>query len=112
VQAKKLRDRGQCQKALDLFAQATELEPENAAALAGRGWCYLDLSRYALAESSFQQALEQDRNFAEALMGLGETYRFQGRRADAVKYYEQYLAARPEGEDAVAARNAISKLKE
>jgi predicted Zn finger-like uncharacterized protein len=111
-QAGKLRDRGQSQKALDPLAEAIELEPDNSEALAARGWCYLDLSRYALAESSFQRALEKNPSFSEALMGLAETYRFQGRKADAVKYYEQYLAAHPKGEDAVAAQNAISKLKE
>ena len=41
-----------------------------------------------------------------------ETYRYEGRRADAVKYYERYLAVSPDGEDAVAAQNAIKSLKE
>jgi hypothetical protein len=45
-------------------------------------------------------------------MGLAETYRYAGRRAEAVKYYERYLATHPQGEDAVAARNAINALKE
>ena len=87
-------------------------DPENAEALAGRGWCYLDLSQYAPAEASFQGALEQDPYHAEALIGLAETFRYEGRRADAVKWYERYLASYPGGDDAVAARNAITQLKE
>ena len=81
-------------------------------ALAGRGWCYLDLSQYPPAEASFQAALVEDPTYAEALIGLAETYRYQGRRAEAVDYYKKYLAAHPDGEDAVAARNALGQLKE
>ncbi len=112
AEAKKLRERGKTEKALDLFGRAVELDPENAEALAGRGWCYLDLSQYAPAEASFQGALEQDPYHAEALIGLAETFRYEGRRADAVKWYERYLASYPGGDDAVAARNAITQLKE
>ena len=112
AEARRLRDRGKAEKALDLYGQAVEIDPDNAAALAGRGWCYLDMSQYAPAEASFQGALEREAGQDEALMGLAETYRYQGRRADAVKYYERYLALHPEGDDAVAARNAISQLKE
>ncbi len=112
AEAKRFRDRGKAEKALDLYGQAVEIDPDNADALAGRGWCYLDMSQYAPAEASFQGALEREPGQADALMGLAETYRYQGRKADAVKYYEKYVALHPEGEDAVAARNAISQLKE
>ncbi len=112
AQARKLRDRGQTERALDLYGQALELEPKSVEALAGRGWCYLDLSQYAPSEESFQRAIEQNPRYPDALMGLAETYRFEGRKSEAVKYYEQYLAAHPGGEDAGAARNALSQLKE
>lgn len=112
AEAKRLRDRGKSEQALDLYGRAVEMDPDNADALAGRGWCYLDMSQYAPAEASFQEALESVAGHADALMGLAETYRYQGRKADAVKYYERYLALHPEGDDAVAARNAVSQLKE
>lgn len=110
--ARRLRERGKPDAALGTYGRAIELEPENADALAGRGLCYLDLSRYAPAEASFQAALEADEQHAGALMGLAETFRYEGRRTEAVTYYRRYLAAHPEGEDAVAARNAIDALKE
>jgi tetratricopeptide (TPR) repeat protein len=111
-QAKRLRDRGKAQQALDLFGQAVELEPRSAEAQAGRGWCYLELSQYAPAEASFQAALDLDGKSADALLGLAETFRYEGRRAEAVRYYERYLQAHPDGEDAPAAQNAIRSLKE
>ncbi|HEU4383164.1 MAG TPA: tetratricopeptide repeat protein [Anaeromyxobacteraceae bacterium] len=112
AEARKLRERGKLEKALDLYGRVAEVQPENPEALAGRGWCYLDLSQYQPAEASFQAALEEDPTHAEALIGLAETYRYQGRRPEAVTYYQRYLAAHPNGEDAVAARNALGQLKE
>jgi len=112
AEAQRLRERGKVEKALDLYGRVAELEPDNPEALAGRGWCYLDLSQYPPAEASFQAALEEDPTHAEALIGLAETYRYEGRRAEAVGYYQKYLAAHPDGEDAVAARNALGQLKE
>jgi lactobin A/cerein 7B family class IIb bacteriocin len=112
AEAQRMRERGKVEKALDLYGRIVELHPDNAQALAGRGWCYLDLSQYPPAEASFQAALEEDPTHGEALIGLAETYRYQGRRAEAVGYYRKYLAAHPDGEDAVAARNALGQLKE
>jgi tetratricopeptide (TPR) repeat protein len=112
AQAKRALDKGNAKQALDLYGKAVAQEPKNLAALAGRGWCYLELSQYAPAEASFQSALEVDAETPSALLGLAETYRYEGRRADAVKYYERYLAVSPDGEDAVAAQNAIKSLKE
>ena len=111
-EARRLRDRGEPEAALDTYARAIEKEPNNPDALAGRGLCYLDLSQYAPAEASFQAALKADARHGAALMGLAETFRYEGRRAEAVTYYEKYLEAHPRGEESVAARNAIEALKE
>ncbi len=110
--ARKLRDRGRAEAALNEYARAVDLDPGSADALAGRGLCYLDLSRYPQAEDSFRTALEADADHPAALMGLAETFRYEGRRADALTYYRRYLAAHPHGEDAAAARNAIATLAE
>ena len=112
ARAREQRDRGRCEAALDLYGQALAVDGRNAAALAGRGACYLDLSRYAQAEASFEEALESDPRSAESLFGLAETCRYMGRKADAVAWYERFLAVRSTGDDAAAARRLISQLKE
>ena len=112
AQAREQRDRGRCEAALDLYGRALAIDGRNAAALAGRGACYLDLSRYAQAEASFEGALESDPRNAEAIFGLAETYRYMGKKGDAVDWYEKFLAVRPTGDDAAAARRLISQLKE
>jgi predicted Zn finger-like uncharacterized protein len=111
-QAQKLRARGKFEQALSLYSQAVADEPESAAALAGRGWCHLELSQYLPAEQSFRAALDADPRNADALFGMAETHRYMGKKSEAVTFYERFLAAHPDGEDAVAARNAISQLRE
>ncbi|HQR30416.1 MAG TPA: tetratricopeptide repeat protein, partial [Anaeromyxobacteraceae bacterium] len=106
------RDRGRCEAALELYGQALGIDGRNAAALAGRGACYLELSRYAQAEASFEAALESDPRNAEALFGLGETYRYMGRNPEAVALYERFLVVRPTGDEAAAARRLVVQLKE
>ena len=44
-------------------------------------------------------------------MGLAETYRWQGKKADAIRYYERYLAAHPDADEAAVARNALEELR-
>ena len=112
ARAREQRDRGRCEAALDLYGQALTLDGRNAVALSGRGACYLDLSRYVQAEASFAGALDSDPRNAEALFGMAETYRYMGRKGDAVVFYEKFLAVRPTGDDAAAARRLISQLKE
>jgi tetratricopeptide (TPR) repeat protein len=111
AQADRVRQRGDAERALDLYGRLVASDPENAAALAGRGLCYLDLEQYAPAEASFQAALRATPGFPDALMGLAETYRGRGRKGEALQYYEQYLALHPDGEEAAVARNAIEELR-
>jgi len=112
ARARDQRDRGRCEAALELYGQALALDGRNTAALSGRGACYLDLSRYVQAEASFVGALDSDPRNAEALYGMAETYRYMGRKGEAVVFYEKFLAVRPTGDDAAAARRLISQLKE
>lgn len=111
AQAARLREKGDTEAALDLYGRVAGEDPENVEALTGRGLCYLDLETYPPAEASFLAALQIDPRVPDALLGLAETYRWQGKKADAIRYYERYLAADPDGEDAQVARNALEELR-
>jgi len=110
AEAKSLRDKNQSEAALDVYAKVLAADVTNADALAGRGACYLDLSQYGPAEQSFKAAIEANPLHPGALMGLAETYRYEGRTSDALAYYRRYLSAYPKGAEAVAARNMIEAL--
>ena len=109
--AGRLRDRGEIEKALDLYGEVSSADPGNVAALVGRGLCYLELENFPPAAASFEAALGLRADDPEALLGLAETYRWQGKKADAIRYYERYLAAHPDGEEEAVARNALEQLR-
>ncbi len=111
AQAARLLERGDVEAALELYGSVASEDPENVEALTGRGLCYLDLENYPPAEASFSAALQVSPGYADALLGLAETYRYQGKKSEAISHYEKYLARHPDGEDAEVARNALSELR-
>ncbi|HEX9306681.1 MAG TPA: tetratricopeptide repeat protein [Anaeromyxobacter sp.] len=111
AQARKLLEKGDPDAALELFGRVASQDPRNAEALTGRGLCYLDLEKYAPAEASFSAALQSDPGDPDAMLGLAETYRFQGKQIEAIAHYEKYLARHPDGEEAEVARNALAELR-
>ena len=111
AQADRLRTKGDTAGALELYGRVADEDPDNAAALTGRGLCYLDLSQYRPAAASFEAALKLSPDDADALLGVAEAYRGQGRDADALRHYERYLEKHPDGDEAAVARNAIQELK-
>jgi predicted Zn finger-like uncharacterized protein len=111
ARAKALLANGDAKVALELYGRVASEDPGNVEAQAGRGLCYLDLENWAPAEASFQAALRLDPDHADALLGLAETYRGQGKRSEAVASYERYLQRYPGGDEAEVAKNALAELR-
>jgi predicted Zn finger-like uncharacterized protein len=112
TQGDRNRERERPEAALDAYAEAAELEPARAEPYAGRGMAFLDLGDTRQAETEFKQALKFNPRYGEAIIGLAETYRSQGKKEDAIRYYERYLEILPNGPEASVARSAIERLKE
>ncbi len=112
AQGDRLREREQPGAALDAYGRAADLEPARAEPLAGRGLALLDMGQQLQAEASFRQALKLNPRYGVALMGLAEAYRAQGKRSEAIQYYEKYLEVLPDGPEASVARAAIKTLQE
>jgi len=111
AQARKALESGNAEAALELYGRVASEDARNAEALTGRGLCYLDLESYPPAEASFLAALRLDPGQPDAMLGLAESYRFQGRKSEAISHYEKYLAEHPDGEDAGVAKNALAELR-
>ena len=94
----------------DQLASQAALLPQ-AEALAGRGLALVDLGLTAPAIAAFEQALQIDPRCGLALMGLAEAYRAEGKKEQAMLYYEKYLAVVPDGPKAQAAEAAIKALQ-
>jgi predicted Zn finger-like uncharacterized protein len=110
-QADRLRDRERPEAALDAYGKALDLKPENVEALTGKGLCYLDMAKPLLAEPVLEQALKLNPRYAPAIMGLAESYRFQGKKEQAIAAYQKYLDNFPNGPEAGVAKSNIDRLR-
>jgi len=110
--ADRLREREQPRAALQAYRKAHELEPARPEALAGSGLALVDLGQTAPAIAAFEQALKIDPRCGLALIGLAEAYRAEGKKEQAMRYYEKYLAVVPDGPKAQVAKAAIKALQE
>jgi tetratricopeptide (TPR) repeat protein len=110
-QGDKFRDREKPDKALEMYGQAADMDPERVEPLAGRGLALLDLGRALQAEAALQQALKVNSRYAPAIMGLAETYRVLKKDAQAVEWYQKYLDVLPNGPEANVAKSNIERLK-
>jgi outer membrane protein OmpA-like peptidoglycan-associated protein len=54
-----------------------------------------EMKKDELAEKNFLKALEEDNNFVEAALGLGNLYQVTGRHADAVTYFKKAIVINP-----------------
>jgi tetratricopeptide (TPR) repeat protein len=98
-------------KALQLFDQALVLKPNHAEALYGRGVALFDLGRVDDAIVALNRSLSASPRFSDAMLVLADAYKLNGAKADARKWYEQYLELAGDSTEAAAARRSLDELK-
>jgi tetratricopeptide (TPR) repeat protein len=74
------------------------------------GTYYFKRENYKAAEARFRDALQWDRNHAEANYRLAEVLNKEGKRQEAAIYYEAYLKILPSGQFAGESRKALSRI--
>ncbi|MFD9223432.1 tetratricopeptide repeat protein [Streptomyces sp. NPDC060064] len=75
---------GRTDEALADFTRAIELDPDDSAAVAGRGLTCLRMGRFDEALADFTRAIELDATYAWAVADRGETYLRMGRFDEAL----------------------------
>lgn len=110
-QGDRLRDKERAEAALDAYGKALDINPENVEALTGQGLCFLDMAKPLQAEPVLEHALKLNPRYAPAIMGLAESFRFQGKKEKAIAMYQKYLDTFPNGPEAGVARANIDRLK-
>ena len=110
-QGDRLRDKERAEAALDAYGKALDIAPHNVEALTGKGLCLLDMAKPLQAEPVLEQAIKVNPRYAPAIMGLAESYRFQGKKEQAINTYQKYLDSFPNGPEAGVARANIDRLK-
>jgi len=91
---------GDDQKALELFKEAIEQDPENVMAWNGLGSCQVGLNRPAAAIESYKQAIKINPNDAAMHYILGNYYAKLGRYQEAIESYQQVTRINPDFESA------------
>ena len=84
---------------------------ETSAALGGLGRALYDANQPKEAERALQRAVALDRGNARAHLTLGMIYGEQGRRDEARKAYQRYLALEPNGPYARDVRAVLKQME-
>ncbi|MDX2050874.1 MAG: putative 2OG-Fe(II) oxygenase [Polyangiaceae bacterium] len=90
-----LSDQGEISQASQHYDEALALEPNNAAALLGRGELRQQLGEPLLALSDFECALRTESRGHQAFLHVVEALLALGRREEALAHAERLLQARP-----------------
>jgi type IV pilus assembly protein PilF len=90
-----LFERGQYRDARDSFAAALALQPEDPALLYNLGQCYDRAGDPAKAERYYLECLQRDSNHAACRHALASLQVRVGRRDDAVRMVQDWLAREP-----------------
>jgi tetratricopeptide (TPR) repeat protein len=87
---------GQSEAAEQQFQEALRLDPALAAGYFDLGQLHLGKKHYADALTAFEKAAESDPKLIQAQLGIALALEGLDRLPEAVLYFEQYLAAKPE----------------
>ncbi len=110
-QAESFREKGQVNKALELYEQVTEADSFNIIGITGMAWCYIDLDKLGAAIAQFQRAITANPQHADAFLGLAEAFRYKGNKELAIINYRKFLQLNPNGPESEVAKNAIKNLE-
>lgn len=88
---------GNYQAAIDIVSKELEEMPNRLDAHAIMGWSLLKLKRYQEALDAGQKAFAVSRYDPRIIQIVGETLYYLGRRAESLKYLEEYAAIAPTG---------------
>ncbi len=95
-QAKSAAQQGQTERAITLYEEAIEIDPEYGQALTGLGALYLTQKKLDEAEPYFARALSVDPNHATALINMAMIDQSKGRPELALQRLQQVLHRNPE----------------
>jgi tetratricopeptide (TPR) repeat protein len=91
------------------FAATADASPAKAKAHFKQGRAFFDRGNYERAIDEYKQAYAIDAR-PELLFNIAQAYRLSKKRAEALDYFKQYLAAQPDGAGAAEARRHVETL--
>ena len=105
-------DSHQFQNAVEAYAQALALSPNDPNVLTDQGVMYKNLGQFDKALANFQQANKLDPKHLQSLFNMGIVYANDLNKPDeAAKAWNKVLALAPASDQAAQARQMLSQLK-
>jgi cytochrome c-type biogenesis protein CcmH/NrfG len=105
-------DTRQPQKAIDAYARALELRPNNANVLTDQGVMYRDIGQFQKAIANFQRASEVDPKHVQSLYNMGVVYLNDLRQPKkAIEAWNKVIQIAPQSEQAQQARAGIEEAR-
>lgn len=107
AQARRALSEGRVSAAQAALDRALQLAPESPALWCSRGAAYRHAGEFAAARAAYEQALEFDACFVQAMTNLGEWCLVQGEPEEALSWLERALQVQPGFLEAEANRIAV-----
>lgn len=105
-------DTKQRQKAVDAYARALELKPNDPDVLTDQGVMYRELGAFDKAVANFKQANQLDPRHVQSVYNLGVVYAFDLKDRDqALAAWRRVVEIAPSSPQAVQAQQAMADLK-
>jgi tetratricopeptide (TPR) repeat protein len=104
-------DTRQPQKAIDAYAKALEIGPDDPDVLTDQGVMYRELGRYDQAVANFEKANRLNPSHVQSLFNLGVVHAYDLQDATkAARYWKRVIEIAPGSREAVQARQALASL--
>ncbi|HEX7623891.1 MAG TPA: tetratricopeptide repeat protein, partial [Anaeromyxobacteraceae bacterium] len=105
-------DTNQAQRAVDAYAKALALQPDNPDVLTDQGVMYRKLQAFDKAVANFQRASQVDPHHVQSIYNLGVVYAFDLKdQAKAIAAWNRVIEVAPQSPQAGQARQNIQELK-
>jgi cytochrome c-type biogenesis protein CcmH/NrfG len=105
-------DTNQAQRAVDAYAKALALQPNNPDVLTDQGVMYRKLQAFDKAVANFQRANQVDPRHVQSIYNLGVVYAFDLKdQAKAIAAWNRVIEVAPQSPQAAQARQNIQELK-
>jgi cytochrome c-type biogenesis protein CcmH/NrfG len=105
-------DTRQPQKAVEAYARALELRPNDPNVLTDQGVMYRELHQYDAAIANFQKANQTDPKHVQSLYNLGVVYLNDLKQPKkAIEAWNKVIQIAPQSEQAAQARSGIEEAK-
>jgi cytochrome c-type biogenesis protein CcmH/NrfG len=105
-------DTRQPQKAIEAYARALELRPNNPNVLTDQGVMYREVGQFEKASANFRKANQVDPKHVQSLFNLGVVYFNDLKQPkNAIETWNKVIQIAPQSEQAAQARTAIEEAK-